>query len=151
MPDDLIVKFKRLRPEDADVKLPVYATAGAAGMDLHAAVREPVTIPPGGRIKVPLGFAMELPRGYEGQVRPRSGLADKHGVTLTNSPGTADEDFRGELCVLLINLGSEPYVVERNARIAQMVIAPVVRARIADVETLDSTVRGSGGFGSSGT
>lgn len=146
-----LLKVKRLRAEDADVELPRYTSAAAAGMDLHAACPGPVRIAPGERAKIPTGFAMELPPGHEGQIRPRSGLADKHGVTLVNAPGTLDQDFRGEVCVLLINLGSAPYVVERNSRIAQLVIAPVSRARVAEVETLDSTMRGSGGFGSSGT
>ena len=151
MSEPLLVKVKRLRVEDADVPLPRYTSEAAAGMDLHAACTSPLTIPPGGRAKVPTGFAVELPSGYEGQIRPRSGLADKHGVTLVNSPGTLDADFRGEVCVLLINLGSAPYVVERKARIAQLVVAPVSRVRVAEVETLDSTSRGSGGFGSSGS
>ena len=145
------VKVKRLRPEDADVPPPRYMSEQAAGMDLCACVREPVTLAPGGRMKIPTGYAIELPPGYEGQVRPRSGLADKHGITLLNSPGTVDSDFRGELHVIVVNLGSEPFVIERKMRIAQMVVAPVARARLMEVETLDSTVRGSGGFGSSGT
>lgn len=146
-----LVKVKRLRTEDADIALPRYTSEAAAGMDLHAACSSPVSIPPGGRVKVPTGFAIELPAGYEGQIRPRSGLADKFGVTLVNSPGTLDQDFRGEVCVLMVNLGHAPYVVERNARIAQLVVAPVSRARVVEVETLDETSRGSGGFGSSGS
>ena len=145
------LKVKRLRADDADIPAPRYMSDGAAGMDLHAAVREALTLTPGRRAKVPTGFAIELPRGHEGQVRPRSGLADKHGITLLNSPGTVDEDFRGELQVILVNLGSEPFVIERGMRIAQLVVAPVARARVVEVETLDSTARGSGGFGSSGT
>lgn len=148
---DLVVKVKRLRSDDTDVPVPRYTSGQAAGMDLHAAVREPLTLAPGERGKVPTGFAIELPAGFEGQLRPRSGLADKHGITLLNSPGTLDADFRGEVQVLLVNLGTTPFVVERGARIAQLVVAPVSRARVIEVETLDSTARGSGGFGSSGT
>lgn len=151
MPRVIELKVKRLRSEDADVPAPRYMSEAAAGMDLHAAVREPLTLSPGGRAMVPTGFAIELPDGYEGQVRPRSGLAAKHGITLLNSPGTVDSDFRGELQVILVNLGSEPFVIERKMRIAQLVVAPVARARLVEVETLDSTTRGSGGFGSSGT
>lgn len=150
-PKGLVVKLKRLRAEDADVPAPRYMSDRAAGMDLCAAVSAPVTLPPGGRALVPTGFAIELPHGHEGQVRPRSGLAIKYGVTLLNSPGTVDEDFRGEMQVILVNHGAEPFVVERGARIAQLVVAPVCQARIVEVETLDSTTRGSGGFGSSGT
>ena len=148
---DLVLKVKRLRQSDADISIPRYASAAAAGLDLHAAVAEPLTLAPGGWSLVPTGFAMELADGYEGQVRPRSGLAAKHGITLLNSPGTIDSDFRGEVHVILVNFGREPYVVKRNDRIAQLVVAPVSRAEIREVETLDSTVRGSGGFGSSGT
>ena len=148
---ELELRVKRVRAEDADIPAPRYMSEDAAGMDLHAAVREPLTLAPGARAKVPTGYAIALPRGYEGQVRPRSGLADKHGVTLLNSPGTVDSDFRGEMQVILVNLGSEPYVIERKARIAQLVVAPVSRVRLVEVETLDETVRGSGGFGSSGT
>lgn len=144
------LKVKRISAAEADVLLPRYTTEGAAGLDLHAAVPEPVTIAPGARKKIPTGLALEIPAGHEGQVRPRSGLADKHGVTVVNAPGTIDEDFRGHVQVLLVNLGSEPFTVRRNDRIAQLVIAPVVRVSVLEAETLDSTGRGSGGFGSSG-
>lgn len=129
--------------------LPAYETAGAAGMDLRAA--EAATLKPGGRALIPTGFAIALPGGYEAQVRPRSGLAVKHGVTVLNAPGTIDCDYRGEIKVPLINLGDADFVIQRGDRIAQMVIAPVTRASWTEVETLDSTARGGGGFGSSGT
>lgn len=144
------LKLRRLREEDADIPAPRYASEKASGMDLAAAVREPVVIAPGGRALIPTGFAMELPAGHEGQVRPRSGLAAKHGITVANAPGTIDEDYRGELQVILVNLGSEPFTVERRERIAQLVIAPVTRVRIELVESLGETARGSGGFGSTG-
>ena len=144
------LKVKRLSAADADVPLPRYTSEEAAGLDLHAAVAEPVTLPPGGRAKIPTGLAMEIPPGHEGQVRPRSGLADKHGVTVLNAPGTIDSDFRGHVQVLLVNLGQEPFTIRRMERIAQLVIAPVARVSVAEVETLDATGRGSGGFGSSG-
>lgn len=148
---DIAVKVLRLRAEDADLPLPRYATSGSAGMDLHAAVREPLVLAPGERAMVPTGLALQLPAGFEGQVRPRSGLAAKHGLTLLNSPGTIDADYRGEVRVILVNLGREPYTVERGHRVAQLVVAPVAQARIVEVEGLDSTERSDGGFGSSGT
>lgn len=132
--------------------LPDYQTALAAGMDLVAAVPEdaPVVLAPGARAMVETGLAIALPAGYEAQVRPRSGLAAKHGVTVLNAPGTIDADYRGEIKVILINHGDEAYRVERGARIAQMVVQPVVRAVMAEVDSLDETRRGTGGFGSSG-
>jgi dUTP pyrophosphatase len=130
--------------------LPRYATEAAAGLDLCAALEAPLTLAPGARCAVPTGLALELPEGCEGQVRPRSGLALKHGVTVLNSPGTIDEDYRGELQVLLVNLGQEPHVIQPGDRIAQLVIAPVLRARVVEVETLSSSSRGAGGFGSTG-
>jgi dUTP pyrophosphatase len=137
-------------PHGEGLPLPAYATPGAAGMDAVAAVTEPVTIQPGERYPVPLGLCMAIPNGYEVQVRPRSGLALKHGITVPNSPGTIDSDYRGEVKALLINLGSEPFVVERGMRICQLVPAAVTRAGFAVVETLDDTARGAGGFGSTG-
>ncbi|HUD50184.1 dUTP diphosphatase [Parvibaculum sp.] len=136
----------------AGLALPRYETEGAAGMDLLAAVpdAEPLTLAPGARALVPTGLAIALPQGFEAQVRPRSGLAAKNGVTVLNSPGTIDCDYRGEVKVILINLGAEPFVVTRGTRIAQMVIAPVTQGLLAEVETLDETVRGAGGFGSTG-
>jgi len=143
------VAIRRL-PHADQLPLPSYATAGAAGMDLQAAVSEPVTIAPGGRALIPTGLAIALPSGYELQIRPRSGLALRHGIVLPNSPGTIDEDYRGEIGVIVLNTGSEPFVVERGMRIAQAVLAPVVRVQWSEVETLDSTERGAGGFGSTG-
>lgn len=135
-----------------DLPLPTYQSEHAAGLDLLAAVSStgPVTIAPGARALVPTGLAIALPEGYEAQVRPRSGLAARDGLTILNSPGTIDADYRGEIQVLLVNLGSESVVVSRGMRIAQLVIAPVVRAHIVEAASLDKTSRGSGGFGSTG-
>ena len=132
--------------------LPAYETTGAAGMDLRAALpaSEPVVLAPGERRLIPTGLKIALEPGYEAQVRPRSGLALKHGVTCLNSPGTIDSDYRGEVGVILINLGQEPFVIRRGERIAQMVIAAHAQAVIAEVESLDETARGAGGFGSTG-
>ncbi len=132
--------------------LPSYETEGAAGMDLRAAVPEgePITLAPGGRAMVPTGLSIALPLGYEAQIRPRSGLAAKHGITCLNSPGTVDSDYRGEVKAILINLGAEPFVIQRGERIAQMVIAPVTRAQWRETDGLDDTARGAGGFGSTG-
>ena len=141
------VRFKRLRPQAV---LPRYMTAGAAGMDLSSAADGPITLEPGARIGVPTGWAIELPHGSEGQVRPRSGLAAKHGVTIVNAPGTIDSDYRGELVVLLVNLGREPHVIRPGDRIAQLVVAPVVQASVEEAENLSDTTRGSGGFGHTG-
>lgn len=138
-------------PHGEGLPLPAYATDGAAGMDLLAAVATPLVIPPGGRALVPTGLRIALPHGYELQVRPRSGLALKNGITLPNSPGTIDEDYRGELGVIVLNAGTEPFTVERGMRIAQAVIAPVVRAAWRAVDALPETARGTGGFGSTGT
>ena len=132
-----------------DLPLPAYETAGAAGLDLRAA--EAITLRPGTRCLMPTGIAIALPQGFEAQVRPRSGLAVKHGVTVLNAPGTIDSDYRGEVKVPLINLGQEDFIIARGDRIAQMVIAPVSRISWSELETLDETVRGAGGFGSSGT
>lgn len=139
-------------PHAEGLPLPTYETAQAAGMDLRAAVPEgePLTLRPGSRFPVPTGLAFALPPGFEGQVRPRSGLAFKHGVTCLNSPGTVDADYRGEVKVILVNLGEEDVVIRRGERIAQLVISPVVQAAWAEVETLEETVRGAGGFGSTG-
>jgi dUTP pyrophosphatase len=139
-------------PHFEGLQLPAYETADAAGMDLRAAVPEgaPMTLKPGERAMVPTGLTIALPARHEAQVRPRSGLAAKHGVTCLNSPGTIDADYRGEVKVILINHGQEPFVIKRGERIAQMVIAPVTRAALVQVETLDETQRGAGGFGSTG-
>ena len=139
-------------PHNPDQPLPAYETAGAAGMDLRAAVPEdaPITLRPGARDIVPTGLAFAVPPGFEAQVRSRSGLAAKAGVTCLNTPGTIDSDYRGEVKVILINLGEENFVIRRGARIAQLVIAPVVQARWSEVDSLGETARGSGGFGSTG-
>ncbi|WP_421933565.1 dUTP diphosphatase [Phenylobacterium sp.] len=143
--------IKRL-PHNSDLPLPAYETADSAGMDLRAAVPEgePLVIRPGDRHAVPTGLSMAIPRGFEGQVRPRSGLALKSGITCLNTPGTVDSDYRGEVKVILINLGAEDFTVRRGDRIAQMVIAPVIQAAVAEVSDLDETARGAGGFGSTG-
>ena len=139
-------------PHAAGLDLPAYETDGAAGLDLRAAVPEdrPLILPPGRRAAVPTGLVLELPDGHEGQVRPRSGLALKHGITCLNTPGTIDSDYRGEVKVILANLGSEPFEVKRGERIAQLVPAPVLRAHFTEVHELAETERGSGGFGSTG-
>ncbi len=141
------VQVRRIR---TDAIVPRYMTAGAAGMDLCAAIDAPITLAPGQGAAIGTGLAMAIPHGFEGQVRPRSGLAAKFQVTVTNAPGTIDEDFRGEIRVLLINHGREPFVVNNGERIAQLVIAPVVQAELVEVEALDDTERGAGGFGSTG-
>ena len=142
----------RRRDQGMDLPLPFYESEFAAGMDLRAAVEttEDLVIAPGDRARIPTGLAIALEQGYEAQIRPRSGLAAKHGVTVLNSPGTIDADYRGEIKIILINLGNQPFAVSRGMRIAQMVIAPTVQAQCVVVETLDETVRGSGGFGSTG-
>lgn len=137
-------------PHAAGLPLPAYATPGATGMDLLAAIAAPLVIPPGGRALVPTGLCIALPANHELQVRPRSGLALKHGITLPNTPGTVDEDYRGELQVIVMNAGTEPFTVERGMRIAQAVVAPVVRAHFTEVAVLPHTARGAGGFGSTG-
>ena len=146
---DLILRVEQL-PHAQDLPLPEYMTEHAAGMDLRAAVEEPVTLAPGEFRAIPTGIRIAVPVGYEGQVRPRSGLAAKHGVTTLNSPGTIDADYRGEVRVILINHGREPFVIGRGERIAQLLIAPVCRAEIERVEVLDETARGEGGFGHTG-
>lgn len=145
----IAVQIQRL-PHGADLPLPAYQSAHAAAMDLHAAVEAPVTIAPGRIALIGCGFAMALPDGHEAQVRPRSGLASKHGLTVVNAPGTVDADYRGEVKVALINLGPAPVVIERGMRIAQLVVAPVTRAVWEPVDALPDSERGSGGFGSTG-
>ena len=144
------VKVIRL-PHGADLPLPQYQSAQAAGLDLLAAVTADVIIAPGQRAMVPTGIAIALPPGSEAQVRPRSGLAARHGITVLNTPGTVDADYRGEIQVILINFGDAPYVVQRGARIAQLVIAPVLHATLSEDHELAGSKRGSGGFGSTGT
>ena len=147
----LVVKVVRL-PHAAGLPLPQYQSAGAAGLDLVAAVEKgrPLELAPGARALVPTGLVLELPAGTEAQVRPRSGLALRHGVTVLNSPGTIDCDYRGELKVLLVNLGEAPFAIERGARIAQLVVAKVARARLEETRSTAATRRGAGGFGSTG-
>ena len=141
----------QVKPLPHAAGLPTYATADAAGADLFAAVEAPVVLKPGARALVPCGFAMALPSGLEAQVRPRSGLALRHGVTLMNAPGTIDADYRGEVACILVNLGDADFEVTRGMRIAQMVIAPAPQARFREVDELSETARGAGGFGSTGT
>ncbi|MBQ6808936.1 MAG: dUTP diphosphatase [Firmicutes bacterium] len=143
------VRFQYL-PHGEGLPLPAYQSEWAAGLDLAAAVEEPVLLEPGCRALIPTGLVMELPLGFEGQVRPRSGLAMKQGITVLNAPGTIDADYRGEVKVLLINLGQEAFTVERGMRIAQLVIAPVAQMQIELADSLSDTQRGAGGFGSSG-
>jgi len=145
------IRLKRL-PHSQGLPLPAYETEGSAGMDLRAAVAEdaPVTLQPGGRALIPTGLAIALPADHEAQVRPRSGLALKFGITCLNSPGTIDADYRGEVGVILANLGAEPFTVRRGDRIAQLVFATVTRGAFQEAESLDDTARGSGGFGSTG-
>ncbi|KAB8123241.1 dUTP diphosphatase [Komagataeibacter medellinensis] len=149
-PSLLPIQVRRL-PHAHGLPLPSYATEGAAGMDLLAAVTEPMIIAPGGRALVPTGLCVALPRGFEMQVRPRSGLALKHGITLPNAPGTIDEDYRGEIGIIILNTGSTPFVVERGMRIAQGMLAPVIRGEWIEYAELEETARGAGGFGSTGT
>ncbi|MCI1773394.1 dUTP diphosphatase [Paenibacillus lautus] len=143
------VQINRL-PGNEDVKLPVKMSELAAGFDLHAAVQEPVVLNPGERKLIPTGFAIAMPAELEAQIRPRSGLAYKHGITCLNTPGTIDADYRGEVKVLLVNLGQEPFAIERNERIAQMVFKTVPAVAFTEVDELSDTVRGAGGFGHTG-
>ena len=144
---DIVIALQRL-PHGAGLPLPAYATEGAAGMDVVAA--EDLSLAPGARAAVATGFAIAIPAGYEVQVRPRSGLALKHGITCLNTPGTIDSDYRGEVKIILANLGSEAFAIKRGDRIAQLVAAPVQRATFTEVASLDETARGAGGFGSTG-
>jgi len=147
----VVIKVTWLDPESAvDLDLPDYHSSGASGMDVAAAVAEPVALLPGEIKMIPTNFAVAIPPGYEIQVRPRSGLAIKHGVTIINSPGTIDADYRGEIKIGLINLGAEPYTIHRGDRVAQLVVAPVQRAELQTVSELDKTVRQAGGFGHTG-
>ena len=147
----VVIKVTWLDPESAgDMDLPDYHSSGASGMDVAAAVAEPVALLPGEIKMIPTNFAVAIPPGYEIQVRPRSGLAIKHGVTIINSPGTIDADYRGEIKIGLINLGAEPYTIHRGDRVAQLVVAPVQRAELQTVSELDKTVRQAGGFGHTG-
>lgn len=147
--ETLPVPVRRLA-HAADLALPAYASAGAAGLDLVAALAEDAVLAPGAHMHVPCGIAIALPDGFEGQVRPRSGLARRHGVTVLNAPGTVDSDYRGEIGVLLVNLGTEPFTIRRGERIAQLVVAPVTRVAWAQARDLPDSARGEGGFGSTG-
>ncbi len=151
MTDEPVIEIMRLKPDhSSDIQLPRYMTSRAAGMDICAAVEEPLELAPGSIALVPTGFAMALPRGYEAQIRPRSGLAVRHGITVVNAPGTIDADYRGEVKIGLINLGPVSYTIHRGKRIAQMIIQHVSRATVREVAALDETERNSGGFGSTG-
>jgi len=145
--ESLMIPVQRLRAGADALPLPTYMTAGASGMDLMADVADPIELAPGGRALIPTGIAVQIPVGFEAQVRPRSGLALRHGVTLLNTPGTIDSDYRGEIQVLLVNLGDRPFIVRRAERIAQLVFAAVVRVELQEVEALLTSVRGAGGFG----
>jgi dUTP pyrophosphatase len=147
--EPVIVSIRRI-PGSEDIPLPEYATPGSAGLDLRAAVDSDVVLLPGERKLIPTGLTLAVPEGYEGQVRPRSGLALKHGISMANTPGTIDSDYRGPVQVIMINLGSEPFVVRRGDRIAQLVICPVAHARLVEVESLPETARNDGGFGHTG-
>lgn len=149
MPDERVIPVRLVREESGDV-LPAYQTDGASGMDLRADIREEISLPPMGRALVPTGISLALPPGVEAQVRPRSGLAVRSGVTCLNSPGTIDADYRGEIRVILVNFGNEPFTVRRGDRIAQLVFAPVMRASLRIVDELGRTPRGEGGFGHTG-
>ncbi|MFH2064809.1 MAG: dUTP diphosphatase [Pseudomonadota bacterium] len=149
--DTPTIRFLRLRPEqDTDIPLPRYMTGQSAGMDISAAIEQDFTLAPGAISMIPTGFAMAIPDGYEAQIRPRSGLAVKHGIGLINSPGTIDSDYRGEVKIAVINLGKEPHTFHRGDRIAQMIIQRVYQARVIAVEKLDETDRDTGGFGHTG-
>ncbi len=147
---ELVVRLRRL-PHAGDLPYPAAASAASAGYDLRAAIAAELLLAPGERQLVPTGFVLEIPPGWEGQVRPRSGLAIRHGITLINSPGTIDSDYRGEVAVPLVNLGQEPFTLRRGDRIAQLILAPVARVRFVEVDELAGTARGDGGFGSTGT
>jgi dUTP pyrophosphatase len=147
--DRVIVKIKRLEG-NSDLPLPSYESEGSSGMDIRASVKEPVHLRPGEIRLIPTGLAVSIPRGYEGQVRPRSGLALKHGIGMVNSPGTIDSDYRGEIGIIVINWGEKPFSINRGDRIAQLIITRAYQADILEVDDLDSTQRGGGGFGHSG-
>ena len=149
MSEEIELKVRRL-PHGRDMALPAYASAGSAGLDLLAAIEGETELAPGERRLIPCGFCLALPDGYEAQVRPRSGLALKHGLTLLNSPGTIDSDYRGEVAVVLVNHGQAPFTLMRGMRIAQLVVAPVVRAVLAEAQVLPESGRGANGFGSTG-
>lgn len=146
----ITVAIERINPASTDLPLPTYATSGSAGLDLRAAVDADVTLRPGTSSLIPTGFKIAIPQGFEGQIRPRSGLALNHGIGILNAPGTIDSDYRGEVKIILTNFGSAPFTIRRGERIAQLVFCPVVRAEWLEVPSVDSTSRGSGGFGHTG-
>ena len=150
METGVYIPVLKIKKKDARVTLPRYESAGAAGMDIRAFLDREITIPPLGRAKIPTGLFIEVPPGYEAQLRPRSGLAVRSGITLLNTPGTLDSDYRGEVEVILINLDSGPFTVKNGDRIAQMVISPLIRATVSETDFLSETERGAGGFGSTG-
>ena len=151
MDNSPVIKFLRLQPDlNADIPLPCYMTAGASGMDVHAAIENELTLQPGKISLIPTGFAVSIPNGYEAQIRPRSGLAVKHGIGIINSPGTIDSDYRGEVKIAVINLGTDKYTFHRGERIAQMIINKIYQAKLEIVENLDETDRNAGGFGHTG-
>ena len=147
--DKIAIKIKRLEESD-DMPLPSYGSEGSSGMDIRASLKEPVVLKPGEIRLIPTGLTVSIPGGYEGQIRPRSGLALKYGIGIVNSPGTIDSDYRGEICIIVINWGEQPFTIRRGDRIAQMVMVKVFRADIIEVDELDNTQRGVGGFGHSG-
>ena len=147
--DKLFVKVKRLQ-NNQDLPLPTYESEGSSGMDIRAAVENPITLNPGDIKLVPTGLSISLPPGYEAQIRPRSGLALKHGIGMVNSPGTIDADYRGEIAIILINWGAEPFLINRGDRIAQMIIARIFQVDFVEMDLLDETTRGRGGFGHTG-
>ena len=144
------IELKIKKPDNYDLPLPAYETNGSSGMDIRAWTEEEIILRPGDIKLVPTGISISIPPGYEAQIRPRSGLALKHGIGLVNSPGTIDSDYRGEIGIIMVNFGKEPFIIRRGDRIAQMVIARIYQARILEVADLESTVRGDGGFGHSG-
>ena len=150
MDENLVLKFKRINDSMSDIPLPEYQTEGAAGMDIRAGIEEGVVIPKGGFAAIPTNLQVEIPAGYEIQVRPRSGLAFKNGIGVLNAPGTIDEDYRGEIKVILFNFGQEDFEIKRGDRIAQLILGRVHRAKIAETKIISETERGSGGFGSTG-
>lgn len=150
MKDTIILKFKRLSDKYKDIPLPAYATNGSSGLDIRAAVEKEITIPKGKIILVPTNLSVEIPFGYELQVRPRSGLAAKHGIGILNSPGTIDSDYRGEIKIILMNFSENDFIIQRGDRIAQLVLAKVYIAQVSESDDLDDTLRGEGGFGHTG-
>ncbi|MCX8105125.1 MAG: dUTP diphosphatase [Ignavibacterium album] len=150
MPEEITIKVKRISDEFSDVELPVYATDGSAGMDIRAAIKDEMILQPGKVVLVPTNISVEIPKGYEIQVRPRSGLAANHSIGILNSPGTIDSDYRGEVKIIMMNFGDEPFVIHRGDRIAQLVVSKIYQANIIETDNLNSSQRGEGGFGHTG-